>query len=118
MLRINALIFSTLCLFLASCSSGSGDEVSSVAGTTIGSLPNNTDPVVADSSSSFSSKAIAALEAVTGLKLSRWSDSNNWQAGNSRAMCEVGQVLKESLSEAMNVFQQDLIGGRCATHKL
>lgn len=94
------LITIPLSLALIACSSDSGSD--SVSGTMISNLPANTDPVTSNSSSGLTQKAINALAAVTGLNLSSWSDTSNWQASNSRAMCEVGQALKESLSEAMN----------------
>lgn len=92
---LKRIFASFLALLLVSCSGS--DDSSVLSGSTISTLPSNTDPVVGESSSGFST-----LAALTGLKLDQWGNASNWQSGNSRAMCEVGQILKESLAEAMN----------------
>ncbi|MEM7646585.1 MAG: hypothetical protein AAF203_06735 [Pseudomonadota bacterium] len=101
-MKISKYLIPLLGLFLLTHCGSNEDSPVEVAGSTIGTLPANTDPVIDVSSSSVTQKAIEALAAVTGLPLRSWADTNNWQSSNSRAMCEVGQALKEALSEAMN----------------
>lgn len=98
---VSLLISISFVCFSLGCSSDSSGDAT-LAGSSIASLPANTDPVAATTSQGLAKQAIDALAAVTGLKLSEWANTANWQAGNSRAMCEVGQALKEALSEAMN----------------